>query len=116
MTQKRLEPGVARVRARQRVNHRQGALALTDIGPRDLSHRFGLRRDVDEVVGKLEGHADALTELRKDGDRLGRAPGEHRAVARRRGDEHARLVGKHPEVIATRFLRRRARAIITNLA
>ena len=81
------------------MQHREGALALAQVGAGRLARLVGLRPDVDEVVGELEGDAEPLAELAHRLDRRGVAPGEHRAVARGRGDEDAGLVGEDAEVV-----------------
>ena len=94
----------------------QGALALAQVGAGGLAGLVGLGLDVDEVVGELEGDAEALAELAHDVDRRVVAAGEHRAVAGRGGDEHAGLVGEHPEVVVDRVGAGRARPVVADLA
>jgi hypothetical protein len=76
LTQEGLEPRVGRVGGLEGIDDRQGALALADVGARRLAEDLRGRGDVDEVVGQLEGDADALAVLRHHRDDLTRAPGE----------------------------------------
>ena len=110
------QPGVGRVGGGEHVEDGQGALALAQVGARRLAGLVGLGLDVDEVVGELEGDAEPLTELahRLDGGVV--AAGEHRAVARGGGDEHAGLVGEHAEVVVDRVGAGRAGPVVADLA
>ena len=97
-----LQAGVGRVGRGEHVQDGQGALALTQVGAGRLAGLVGLGLDVDEVVGELEGDAEPLAELAHGLDGGVVAAGEHRAVARGGGDEHAGLVGEHREVVVDR--------------
>src|ERR671912_91227 len=100
--EQRPQPCVTRIRGGEHVQDGQGLLALAQVGPRPLAGLVRLGRDVDEVVGELEGDAEALAVLAHRRDDLGWAPPEHGAVPGGRRDEHAGLVGQHVEVVVDR--------------
>ena len=63
-----------------------------------------LAADVDEVIGELERHADALAERGQGPLDLRSGAGHHRAEPARRGDQRAGLVRQHGEVVRDRVL------------
>ena len=92
----------------QRVEHRQRRHALAQVGAGGLAGLVGLGGDVDEVVGELEGDADAARrssrsvsiDLRRRSRRTSRRSAPAVAIS------DAGLVGEHAEVVVDRVGRR----------
>ena len=110
------QPGVGRIGGTLRDQHRQRGHALAEVGAGRLAGLLGLRGDVEDVVGELEGDADLLAVLRERLDDVSRRPGEHRAVAGGGRDQRAGLAGDDAQVVLERVVVRRRAEGLQDLA
>ncbi len=94
-----LQAGVGRLGTHQGDEAGERGDALAQVRPGSLARLHRLAGDVDQVVGELERHADALAERRHGLDVLRGGARHERPVATGRGDERAGLVGDHLEVV-----------------
>ena len=84
--------------------HRKRADALTQVRAGRLAGVLGLARDVEQVVGELEGDAELLAVRRDRIGHLRRAPRGDRADPAGRSDQRAGLALEHVEVMRDRVL------------
>ena len=112
------EPGVGRVgrvAGGFDIEHRESVDAFAEVGARCLAADAAIGRDVDEIVGELEGHPEPLAIGAKHLNLLGAATAEHGAVARCRRHEDTGLVGQYAQVVGDRVGVRRARQGVADL-
>lgn len=86
------------------VEDREGRDALAEVRAGGLAGLGGVAGDVEDVVGELEGDADALAVAGQDLDDLLVGAREHRAELAGGGDEGAGLVGDDGEVVLHRVV------------